>query len=141
VPDKPAGPAEPRVPRLPTGTPPDTRVNVNLGGKPSSSLVVILALSLLAVAPALLLLCTSFTKMLVVLSLTRNALGLTSVPPNQVLAGLALFLTLFVMSPVLSKVNSDGVQPYLKGEKAQSVAFTDGMAPLRDFMGKHTRNE
>ena len=110
-------------------------------GKPSSSLVVILAITALSVAPALLLLTTSFTKIFVVLGLTRNALGLQSTPPNQVLAGLALFLTLFVMSPVLSKVNEQGVQPYLKGDLTQSQAFEAGVKPLRAFMVSHTRNE
>jgi flagellar biosynthetic protein FliP len=85
--------------------------------------------------------CTSFTKIFVVLSLTRNALGLTAVPPNQVLAGLALFLSLFVMGPVLSDVNEIGVQPYLNGTKTQSVAFDDGIEPLREFMLKQTREE
>jgi flagellar biosynthesis protein FliP len=110
-------------------------------GKPSSAIVVLIALTVLSVAPALLLLCTSFTKIFVVLSITRNALGLTSVPPNQVLAGLALFLSLFVMGPVLSEMNDKGVQPYLKGEKTQSEAFEAGVAPLRTFMLKHTREE
>jgi flagellar biosynthetic protein FliP len=138
------GPVVPTPPRTPSGVPAvpaDSQVNVNLGTKPSSSIVAILALTLLAVAPALLLLCTSFTKIIVVLSLTRNALGLTSVPPNQVLAGLALFLTMFVMSPVLTQVNHDGVQPYLKGTKTQSQAFHDGMEPLRAFMSEHTRSD
>jgi flagellar biosynthesis protein FliP len=110
-------------------------------GKPSSAIVVLIALTVLSVAPALLLLCTCFTKIFVVLSITRNALGLTSVPPNQVLAGLALFLSLFVMGPVLSEMNDKGVQPYLKGEKTQSEAFEAGVAPLRTFMLKHTREE
>ena len=110
-----------------------------LGSKPSQPVVIILLLTILAIAPALLVLGTSFTKIIVVLSLTRNALGVPNIPPNQVLAGLALFLSLFVMSPVLSKVNSDGVQPYLKGEKSQSQAATDGVQPLRTFMLKQTR--
>ncbi len=110
-------------------------------GKPSNSIVIMLALTVLSVAPALLLLCTSFTKIFVVLSLTRNALGLTSVPPNQVLAGLALFLSLFIMGPVVSTMNSAGIQPYLKGTKTQAQAFHDGVAPLRAFMLKHTRQD
>lgn len=110
-------------------------------GTPSSSIVVLLLVTVLSVAPALLLMCTSFTKIFVVLSLTRNALGLTSVPPNQVLAGLALFLSLFVMGPVLSQVNADGVQPFLKGDKSQSQAFTDGSKPLKEFMLNHTREQ
>jgi flagellar biosynthetic protein FliP len=108
-------------------------------GKPSTAIVVILAITALSVAPALLLLTTSFTKFLVVLSITRNALGLASTPPNQVLAGIALFLTLFVMGPVLGQVNEEGVQPYLRGEVSQSEAFSAGVAPLRTFMLDNTR--
>src|SRR5206468_6103284 len=110
------------------------------GSKPSNSIVILLALTILSVAPALLLLCTSFSKIFVVLSITRNALGLSNVPPNQVLAGLALFLSLFIMGPVLSQMNKDGVQPYLHGTSA-SVAFENGVKPLRTFMVKHTRPE
>jgi len=82
---------------------------------------------------------SSFTKIFVVLSLTRNALGLTSVPPNQVLAGLSLFLSMFVMGPVLSQVNRLGIQPYLHGTKTRTVAWHDGIQPLRTFMLAHTR--
>jgi flagellar biosynthetic protein FliP len=133
----PVAPAPPTAPAQPQGT-----VNVNLGnGKPSQSIVILIALTVLSVAPALLLLCTSFSKVFVVLSITRNALGLTTVPPNQVLAGLALFISLFIMGPVMSQMNSDGVQPYLKGEKTQTVAFNDGVKPLREFMLNHTRKD
>jgi flagellar biosynthetic protein FliP len=110
-------------------------------GKPSSSITVILAITALSVAPALLLMMTSFTKIFVVLGLTRNALGLGSTPPTQVLAGLALFLSIFVMGPVLAQVNSQGVQPFLKGTKTQSQAFDAGVKPLREFMLKQTRGE
>jgi flagellar biosynthetic protein FliP len=136
----PVAPSPPAGPAAPAGG----TVTVNVGGtdgKPSSSIVILIALTVLSVAPALLLLCTSFSKVFVVLSITRNAIGLTSVPPNQVLAGLALFISLFIMGPVLSQMNHDGVQPYLKGEKTQSVAFTDGVKPLREFMIKHTRQD
>jgi flagellar biosynthetic protein FliP len=138
-----AAPVAPSPPAGPTA-PADGTVTINVGGtnsKPSQSIVILIALTVLSVAPALLLLCTAFTKVFVVLSITRNALGLTSVPPNQVLAGLALFISLFVMGPVLSDMNKDGVQPYLKGEKTQSVAFNDGVKPLREFMLKHTRKD
>ncbi|HWG99230.1 MAG TPA: flagellar type III secretion system pore protein FliP [Pilimelia sp.] len=120
---------------------PEPGINIEIGGtgKPSSSIVILLGLTVLSVAPALLLLCTSFTKIFVVLSITRNALGLTTVPPNQVLAGLALFLSMFIMGPVLGEVNAEGLQPYLKGDKSQSVAFKDGVEPLRKFMAEHTR--
>ena len=133
--------ADPTPPANPAA-PGDGTVSVNVGGgKPSSSIVILIALTVLSVAPALLLLCTSFSKVFVVLSITRNALGLTSVPPNQVLAGLALFISMFIMSPVLSQMNHDGVQPYLKGQKTQAVAFTDGVKPLRHFMLQHTRKD
>jgi flagellar biosynthetic protein FliP len=114
-------------------------VNVNGISKPSTSIVILLALTVLSVAPALLLLCTAFTKVFVVLSITRNALGLTSVPPNQLIAGLALFISLFIMAPVLTEMNKLGVQPYLKGQKSQAQAFNDGVVPLRTFMLRHTR--
>ncbi|RKS80119.1 flagellar biosynthetic protein FliP [Motilibacter peucedani] len=139
-----AAPTAPKGPTGPTGPTSPTGVTVDLGGivgKPSTSLTVILAITLLSVAPALLLMCTCFTKVFVVLGLTRNALGVQNVPPNQVLAGLALFISLFVMAPVLSDVNKDGVQPYLKGDKTQSEAFKDGVKPLQQFMVKKTRKE
>ena len=121
----------------------DGTVTVKVGSpdKPSESISIILLITVMSVAPAILLLCTSFTKTFVVLSITRNALGLTNVPPNQVLAGLALFLSLFIMGPVASDVNSEGIQPYLNGEKTQSQAFEDGVQPLREFMLKQTRPE
>ncbi|NYI99813.1 flagellar biosynthetic protein FliP [Nocardioides thalensis] len=133
----PVGPDGPKGPRGQGGG----SVEIDLGGltdKPSNSLVTILALTLISLLPAILLTCTSFTKVLVVLGLTRNALGLQQTPNNQVLAGLALFLSLFIMGPVLSEINDAGVQPYLDGEKSTSQAFTDGLDPLRDFMLDNT---
>jgi flagellar biosynthetic protein FliP len=140
LPDRAPSPTPPVKPTAPS-------INLNVNGtnpdgtKPPTSLIIILGITVLSVAPSLLLLCTSFTKIFMVLGITRNALGLTSMPPNQVLAGLALFLTLFIMSPTLSAMNQQGVQPYLKGEKTQSQAFQDGVKPLRDFMWKTTRED
>jgi flagellar biosynthesis protein FliP len=134
--DAPVGPKAPSAPADPAGT-----VGVNLSPKPSQSISILLLLTLLSVAPSILLLMTSFTKIFVVLGLTRNALGLNGVPPNQVLAGLSLFLSMFVMSPVLKAVNAQGVQPYLHGTKTQATAFRDGIAPIRTFMLQHTRSE
>src|SRR3954453_18972941 len=136
-----AAPAPPTAPAGPHQTTSgDNTVTVHVGGnKPSSSVTVLLAITVLGIAPSLLLLVTSFTKIFVVLSLTRNALGMQSVPPNQVLAGLSLFLSMFVMGPVLTKVNRLGIQPYLHGTKTRSVAWTDGVKPLREFMLAHTR--
>jgi flagellar biosynthetic protein FliP len=128
-----------RSPRPSTGS---GNVSVNLDpgvGKPSQTVSIILLLTVLSIAPALLVLCTAFTKVIVVLSLTRNALGTPTIPPNQVLAGLALFLSLFIMAPVLSQMNDQALQPYLKGEISQSQAFDTGVKPLRTFMLKETR--
>jgi len=133
----PKGPSGPQDPAGPT-------VSVNLDGltdKPSSSLVTIIALTLLSVAPAIILTCTSFTKILVVLGLTRNALGLQQSPPNQVLAGLALFLSLFIMAPVLSAVNDAGIQPYLDGTATTSQAWGAGIKPLQEFMLDNTDDD
>jgi flagellar biosynthetic protein FliP len=132
-PTPPTAPVEPTAPAAPD----PNNVTVELDGltdKPSTPVVTILALTLLSVAPALLLTMTSFTKILVVLGLTRNALGLQQTPPNQVLAGLALFLSLFIMAPVLSQVNDAGVQPYLNGDKQAGAAYEDGVEPLKEFM-------
>ncbi len=133
----PAGPNGPSGPSTSEPTDPDGGVLIDIDGladKPSSSVTLILTLTLLSLAPAILLTCTSFTKVLVVLGLTRNALGLQQTPPNQVLAGLALFLSLFIMGPVLSDINDMGLQPYLDGEMTASQAFETGVEPLREFM-------
>jgi flagellar biosynthetic protein FliP len=110
-------------------------------GAPSSSIVVLIGITLLSVAPALLLMMTSFTKIFVVLAMTRNALALPTIPPNQVLAGLALFLSLFIMWPVISQVNVDAVQPYLNGHIDFGQAIDLASGPLRTFMLAHTREE
>ncbi|KAA1417691.1 flagellar type III secretion system pore protein FliP [Nocardioides humilatus] len=130
--------ADPNGPKGPKGGGgPGGSVQVDFTGltdKPSNSLVTIIALTLISLLPAILLTCTSFTKVVVVLGLTRNALGLQQTPNNQVLAGLALFLSLFIMSPVLSDMNDNAVQPYLDGTLSASQAFDAGLQPLRGFM-------
>jgi flagellar biosynthetic protein FliP len=147
VPAAPAPPTQPTPPVPPAVRPNGGSINVNVNGtnpdgsKPATSLVIVLGLTLLSVAPAVLLLTTAFTKVFMVLGIARNALGMTSLPPNQVLAGLALFISLFIMSPTLSAMNAQGVQPYLKGDKTQSQAFRDGVQPLRDFMYRTTRDD
>ncbi|MFS3127110.1 flagellar type III secretion system pore protein FliP [Nocardioides sp. Bht2] len=135
---------DPVGPGGPEGPSNNSSITVDLEGltdKPTTSVTVLLTLTLLSLAPAILLTCTSFTKILVVLSLTRNALGLQQTPPNQVLTGLALFLSLFIMSPVLASMNDQGIQPYLDGQKTSAEAWDDGIAPLQEFMLKHTGDE
>jgi flagellar biosynthesis protein FliP len=109
------------------------------GQKPNQSVVIILLLTVLAIAPALMVMLTSFTRIVIVLSLTRNALGLSAIPPNQVVIGLSLFLSLFVMAPTLSKINDDALQPLLKGKLTYSQAYNQAQKPLRSFMLGQTR--
>jgi flagellar biosynthetic protein FliP len=110
-------------------------------GTPSAAILTLLGITLLSVAPALLLMMSSFTKIFVVLAITRNALALPSIPPNQVLAGLALFLSLFIMSPVLVDVNAHAIQPYLNGHIDFTAAVHAAEMPLRGFMLAHVREE
>ena len=100
---------------------------------------IIVLVTLLAIGPAILMLVTSFTRIVIVLGLTRNALNLQGVPPNQVIIGLSLFLTLFVMSPVITKVNDDALQPYLDKQITQQEAFDRGVIPVKEFMAKQVR--
>ena len=123
---------------------PDGGIGISINGpngEPSTAIVTFLAVTLLSVAPALLIMTTSFTKIFVVLAMTRNALSLPTIPPNQVLAGLALFLSLFIMAPVLEAINSEAVQPYLDGTMTATTAFETGVVPLREFMLSFTRQE
>jgi flagellar biosynthetic protein FliP len=138
----PTDPVAPTAPVAPVAPAVDGGVDISIGdGSPSSSITIILAITVLSIAPSVLLLCTSFTKIIVVLGLTRNALGLPSSPPNQVLTGLALFLTLFVMGPVLSDINDVAVQPYMDGTLTVSQAYDTGVVPLRDFLLSNTRED
>jgi flagellar biosynthesis protein FliP len=110
-------------------------------GTPSQSVLVLLGVTALSVAPALLLCVTSFTKIFMVLAMTRNALGLNTLPPTQVIAGLALFLSIFIMWPVLTQINADAVQPYMNGSIDFQQAIHLGLGPLRTWMLSHTRQE
>ena len=107
----------------------------------SQAVVIVVLMTVLAVAPGFLLLTTSFTRFAIVLGLTRNAIGSQNLPPNQVLVGLALFLTVFVMGPIFSEVNDVAIQPLLNGEIDQGTAFERGFDPLREFMLAQTRQE
>ncbi|MGH2520090.1 MAG: flagellar type III secretion system pore protein FliP, partial [Chloroflexota bacterium] len=105
------------------------------------SLQLIVGLTVLTLAPSILIMVTSFTRTIVVLSLLRNAIGLQQMPPNQVMVGLALFLTFFVMAPVIQKVNDTAIQPYMAGQLDQQAAFNNAMSPVRDFMFKQVREK
>lgn len=100
----------------------------------AQSLQIFILLTVLSIAPAILIMTTSFVRIIIVLSFTRTAIGTNQMPPNQVMVGLALFLTLFVMWPTWSKVNDNALQPYLNGKLTQEIAFTRAMEPIRQFM-------
>jgi flagellar biosynthetic protein FliP len=105
------------------------------------SLQLLIALTVLSLVPAILMLATSFTRIVVVLSLLRSAIGIPNLPPNQVIMGLSLFLTLFVMAPTLKEANEQAIQPYLNTSIDQNAAINRGVAPFRTFMLKQTREE
>jgi flagellar biosynthetic protein FliP len=108
--------------------------------RPSQSIMIIVLLTLLSLAPSLVIMLTGFTRIVIVLSLARNALGLPTIPPNQVITGLALFLTLFVMSPTLTEVWNDGLKPYLDGDITTEQAYDAVAGPMKEFMLTQTRS-
>ncbi|MFN2449140.1 MAG: flagellar type III secretion system pore protein FliP [Candidatus Baltobacteraceae bacterium] len=99
---------------------------------------VLAALTLLSIAPFVLVMSTSFVRIVVVLSIVRSAIGAAALPPNTVLTGLALMLTLAIMSPALTRINEQAVQPYARGALSQSQFVTRAAAPLREFMLRQT---
>ncbi|MCM8773664.1 MAG: flagellar type III secretion system pore protein FliP [Candidatus Omnitrophica bacterium] len=103
------------------------------------ALQILLLLTILTLAPAIVIVVTAFTRIVIVLAFLRQSLGTQQIPPNQIIIALALFLTFFVMSPVIEGINKDAFQPYLKGEISQQVALDKTVNYLRDFMFKQTR--
>ena len=121
---------------------PTPAVDIRNGtGALSQPVTLVLLLGSLSLLPGLLIMVTAFTRIVIVLGFTRSALGTQGVPPNQVVIGLALFLTLFVMGPQFSKVNADAVQPFLKGKITQQQAYDKGIEPFREFMLKQVREK
>ncbi len=111
------------------------------GSGPSQSVLLIVGLAILSLAPSLVIMMSGFTRIVIVLSLTRNALGLQGVPPNQVIIGLAMFLSMFVMSPALSQMNDEALQPYLDGAITQEVAIDLATVPVKEFMLLQVRDD
>ncbi|SFP95698.1 flagellar type III secretion system pore protein FliP [Sphingomonas rubra] len=105
----------------------------------SLSLQVLIIMGLLTILPGILLMMTSFTRIIIVLAVLRQALGLQQTPPNQVLIGLSLFLSLFVMAPTISQINATAIQPYAAGQLAGTQMIQTAGAPLHAFMTKQTR--
>ncbi len=107
----------------------------------SATLQILLILTVIALAPSILIMLTSFTRIVIVLHFVRTALGTQTTPPNQVLIGLALFLTVFIMAPVFSRINEEALQPLNRGEITTEEAFDKAMEPVRDFMFNQMENE
>ena len=140
APGSPVGPTAPPTPAPSPGS--GITIGINgIDGTPSTAVLTLVGITLISVAPALLLMMTSFTKIFVVLSMTRNALGLQTVPPNQVIAGLSLFLSLFIMWPVLTQINLHAVGPYLAGHVDFNGALQAAEIPLKKWMLGFTRQE
>jgi len=122
---------------------PDIQLNIEGTTDPErtvNSLQLLALLTVLSLAPAILIMVTSFTRIIIVLSFLRNAIATQQTPPTQVLIGLALFLTFFIMSPIIAEINQNALQPYLNEEIDQAEAIENAMEPLREFMFTQTRD-
>jgi flagellar biosynthetic protein FliP len=123
---------------------PSVTIGVEQADQPqqvSTLLQILFLLTVLSLAPAIVVMMTSFTRIAVVFSLMRHALGTQQMPPNQVLIGLALLLTFFLMSPVYNRIHKEALQPYLAEEISQEEAITKALDPVRQFMFKQTRKK
>lgn len=117
------------------------QTGVSVNGKDVSTLDIIEMMTILALIPSILIMTSCFTRIIIVLSFLRNALGLQSTPPNQVLIGISLFLSLFIMSPVVSKINTEAYQPYKAQQISQQEFLHRAGQPLKEFMLKNTKKE
>ncbi|MBP1925738.1 flagellar biosynthetic protein FliP [Sedimentibacter acidaminivorans] len=113
-------------------------INMDINGSSVETIEIIALLTVMSLLPSILIMMTSFTRIIIVLSFLKNALGLQQTPPNQVMVGIALFLTLFIMSPVIDEVNVDAYQPYKNEEITQQEFFTKASEPIKVFMLKQT---
>ncbi|MGZ3690916.1 MAG: flagellar type III secretion system pore protein FliP [Pseudobdellovibrio sp.] len=125
-----------------------TLPTINMGFKSTqnptevvNAIKMVMVLTVLTLAPAILIMMTGFTRILIVLSFLRQAMGVQQLPPNQLLVGLSLFLTFFVMGPAFTEINQKAVQPYLSGNLGQEQALENALAPLRRFMFTQTRDQ
>lgn len=111
---------------------------VNINGEQIPTLELLLMLTLISLLPSLLIMCTSFLRTIIMLSFLRNAMGIQQSPPNMVLVGIALFLTLYIMTPVIDEINETAYQPYIREEITQREAWTRAQVPLKEFMLRNT---
>ena len=108
-------------------------------GNVSSAIQILFVMTLLTLAPSIMMLMTSFTRLVIVLGFVRSALGVQGAPSNQIIVGLSLFLTIFIMSPIAARINSEALKPYMAKQIGTDVALERASAPLRQFMLKQTR--
>ena len=123
---------------------PGITLSVDPAGEPkqvTTGVQLLVLMTVLSLAPSILVLMTSFTRIVIVLGLLRNAIGTPQIPPNQVMIGLALILTFFIMAPVYTQIDTQALQPYLNGELDQETAFKKAMEPIRTFMFTQTRQK
>jgi len=117
-------------------------IDIRVGtGQLDTSIRLLILLTILSLAPSILIMTTSFIRIVIVLSLLRQALGVPTVPPNQVIVSLALFLTFFIMKPVFDRINSEALQPLLKNQITDSVFFDRTSSIMKEFMAKNTKKE
>lgn len=122
---------------------PNINIEVGTADNPSeatSSLQMLFLLTILSLAPSILVMMTAFTRIIIALHFLRSALGTQQMPPNQILIGLALFLTIFIMTPTFDVINNDAIKPYSAGQISQEVAIERGTRPLKEFMLRQTRD-
>lgn len=117
---------------------PSNVIDMNINGSRYGTIEIILFMTLITLGPSIVIMMTSFTRIIVVLSFLRSALGMQQTPPNQVMIGLALFLTLFIMSPVIEEINTDAYQPFRAEEITQEQFFEKASEPIKSFMLKQT---
>jgi flagellar biosynthesis protein FliP len=129
------------VPQLSTGRNAADLQSDTPANQTAQALRVVLGLTVLAILPAILVCLTSFLRIIIVLSMLRQAIGMPETPPNTVLIGLALFMTLFTMSPVLEKLNVQAFQPFMEGQLSMEDGYRKGIEPLREFMVRQTREQ
>ncbi|MDW5298816.1 MAG: flagellar type III secretion system pore protein FliP [Sedimentibacter sp.] len=115
-------------------------INMDINGNSAQTVEILVMLTVISLLPSILIMMTSFTRIIIVLSFLKNALGLQQTPPNQVLVGIALFLTLFIMSPVIDEINVEAYEPYKNEEISQDEFFKKASQPIKVFMLKQTGN-
>lgn len=120
-------------------------VDISIGGdqgeNPASTVQIIVLLTVLSIAPSILIMMTCFTRIIIIFSFLRKALSLQSTPPNQVIIALALFLTFFIMSPTIEEINTNAYQPFASGEISQEIALEEATKPLKTFMLRQVRTK